>query len=50
LRFLRAVRFTFLRSSLVSFAVFAMSAIVFLWINFLPSLRDLRFFARLPQE
>ena len=30
LRFLRAVRFSFLRSSLLNVAVFAMSAVVFL--------------------
>ena len=44
LRFLRAVRFSFLRSSLLKAAVFAMSAIGFLWTNFLPSLRDSAFF------
>jgi hypothetical protein len=40
LRFLRAVRFSFLRSSLLSAAVFAMNTIGFLWTNFVPSLRD----------
>jgi hypothetical protein len=50
LRFLRAVRFSFLRSSLLKAAVFAMSAMGFLLTNFLPFLRDSAFFVRLTQR
>jgi hypothetical protein len=50
LRFLRAVRFSFLRSSLVNVAVFAMRAIIFLWTNFLSSLRDLAVLRALTQR